>query len=204
MLIKEELNDNPVMTMFFSGYAGFGKECETFEWYKMGSELGTSSVFLLDPDSKWYHPNINEILDRFSDTSRGCHLITVGVSMGGYAALLFGHLLGAKATVTFGPQTTISPRERHINRKWYKRMEEIEKTTEYPQYIDLAKTVTGTHHHIYYGEDFELDRLHAERIEGASLFPQPFNGHAIAQFMKKKGTLTQALKRAVNVGRGHD
>ena len=42
------------------------------------------------------------------------HIVTVGASMGGYAAIRAGVMLGATTAIAFGPQVILAPCERRL------------------------------------------------------------------------------------------
>ena len=74
--------------------------------------------FFMDPEKVWYHNGIPGITSSISETtaylkniiSKGNYkkVICLGVSSGGYAAILFGSLCKATAVIAFTPQTKLT------------------------------------------------------------------------------------------------
>ena len=90
-----------------------------FAFYKILSGFSANLIFVRDPTDGWYNgpiPTLGKNLDETVERIR--HVIetlgvkraaTMGSSMGGYAAILFGCLLKADAALAFSPQTLLDP-----------------------------------------------------------------------------------------------
>ncbi len=76
-------------------------------------------ILLRDLSDSWYNAGlpgvggtVDEIAGRIEEEIAGAgaeRVLTVGSSMGGYAAILFGCLIGAERTIALGPQTLLDP-----------------------------------------------------------------------------------------------
>lgn len=86
-----------------------------FEWYGTRILKGVKHIFLRDIYKQWYLKGINQELSSIEKISNwlkieteGYKVITVGSSAGGYAAVLFGQLLGAETILTFNGQFNLN------------------------------------------------------------------------------------------------
>ena len=80
-------------------------------------DLPAARLFVNTPRNSWYHdgvpgiagdvPGLAAELRRAIGVLAPRRIATVGVSMGGYAALLFGALVDADRTIAFGPETEV-------------------------------------------------------------------------------------------------
>lgn len=80
-------------------------------------------LFIRDPNSHWYNSEIaglGQTIDQIADkikqeTDRlgAARIVAIGPSMGGYAAILFGCVLGAERAIAIAPQTLLDPGLRH-------------------------------------------------------------------------------------------
>lgn len=85
-----------------------------FEWYNNRIEAD-KHIFLRDIKKQWYLTGINSelnsiesVLDFLIKETAGYKIQTIGSSAGGYAAVLFGQLLGAEKIYTFNGQFMVS------------------------------------------------------------------------------------------------
>ncbi|OAP39192.1 tetratricopeptide repeat protein [Sinorhizobium americanum] len=138
------------------------------------AEYETNAIFIRDPGKSWYNGaipglsgNANELLDLLRahcakfDLSR---VTVAGTSMGGYAAILFGTLLGAGRVVAIGPQIVLD--------------KNLPRSPSAPvKYSDLAPVIVGKHERtaidIWYGFESALDLYNAllvPQIDGVRTF----------------------------------
>lgn len=146
-------------------------------------------IYLRDPQSSWYHygieglgHNIDEIVSALKEeVVKLCpsEVITIGQSMGGYAALMFGALLHVDKVVAFAPQAFIdvATLKSYNDKRYLSRLEEINKHQNVPKYLDIVSLYQQTPHqpkvHVIFGtkggnqkaETVHLDALHAFRLE---------------------------------------
>lgn len=125
-LIEKELqksnylieNEAVYSAIYFSSNGLFGTDVELFkkniieknkfEFYRARINKATKHIYLRDLNRKWYSEGINKDLDSFEKVleflraeTKGTKIITIGSSMGGYAAVLFGILLNAEYIFNF-------------------------------------------------------------------------------------------------------
>lgn len=136
--------------------------------------------------------------------------LTMGSSMGGYAALLYGWFMGADVVHAFAPLTLLPTRtigqlmkllikgnrrlalanfrlllDLRIDKSWFDLTEILS------QGNDRATT-----YHIYYGTHHSRDTIHAERmadVPGVVLHPYDSDDHQLATQIRDSGELSQML-----------
>ena len=201
-------------------FSGFENNLAIFEFTGITSGLSTiNRIFLRDREQLWYHRgvpdaqgNIRALVSFLQPyTAHPCTRRTVmfGNSGGGYAALLFGHLLGADEVYAFVPKTFLNPVRRlaHLDTMPSKRRKFIEITLRgQRKYFDLKPILSASNHktqfHIYYSADARVDRLHAERmraVPGVVLHCYPSGAHDLVHHLKKSGELRGIVERAVEM-----
>jgi hypothetical protein len=128
--------------------------------------------------------------------------LTIGQSMGGYAAIMFGFLLGVDKILSFGPLSFLNSRAAlsYHDRRWLAVMLELEKNRPPVGYFDLptlSRTADPrkTALHVFFGtkpdgentkEAVNLDAVHPERLAtypNCVLHPSPYSGHAVVQYL---------------------
>lgn len=191
MRIIEEKREGDTVAVFFSGYSKEDKEECVFEWKKTAEELGISYVLVMDDRAEWYLGCALEVVDRLRPVIENKKAIAIGVSMGGFGAILLAHLLKIPS-LTFVPQTNIKTSfMKSINDdRWHDRLEEINK--KYPLSLDLS-VIEGQQHHIYYSKKMPQDAAHAEQMR-VSLHPEDHNEHNLARFLKRQGRFKEIIE----------
>jgi hypothetical protein len=84
---------------------------------------GRPALFVTDADRSWTHaPGFAEVLHQSLTTLRARQpinrIVTVGKSMGAFAALVAGEILNADATLAFSPQYRIDDPQEKRWRDW--------------------------------------------------------------------------------------
>jgi len=111
-LISEDEGDKNLVAIYFSSNGAIDRvNTNYFEFYKTRIQKASKHIYLRDVNCLWYSKGIsNEInspealLNFLKKETEGKKVITIGSSAGGYAAILFGVLLGAKRIFAFSPQ----------------------------------------------------------------------------------------------------
>jgi pimeloyl-ACP methyl ester carboxylesterase len=211
--------DSSTLLLAFGGMKG-KLDIPPFEFFGLTGEMPIKRLFVRDLEQAWYHrgvrrhgstiPEVAEHLDRIIARQQIERLVVVGTSAGGYAALIFGSLLGADRVLCWGPQTTldlevlgqmddhrwddkIAPlmSDRHLDEDW----------------IDLRRALPGariaqTRYELFFDDSYLLDRLHVERlsdVDGVQLRPVAGGEHEVARQMRKTGELELVLRSALGV-----
>lgn len=166
----------------------------------------------------WYHlgvPENGDSIEDFAATLQGLldrhevkRLVVAGNSAGGYAALLFGTLLGADVALSIAPQTVIdldvlAGVDDHRFDPRLNKLAEMDALV--PRWLDLAEVLPtleyrGTRFEVYFDDTFPEDRRHAERVAhlpGVELKRRDGGAHAIALRLRASGELAQMMQNAV-------
>lgn len=214
--LMAELVPNSPLIIAFTGMARGLNELANFEFVKSTRDLSCSKVFCRDPNFSFYHRGIDSETASITDVllklkeqvekATPTKIVCIGVSAGGFAALLFGHLLKADTVHAFGPQTILY-KEWGITHKdpTVYTCENLHSAVLTPgnDYRDLSLVLsnyngkTSYKVHIGTGVDCEQDGYHADNIsacEGVEVLTYPCDGHACAvAFVKDKGVLGQLV-----------
>ena len=87
-----------------------------YEWYHTRINKASKHIFLRDVFKQWYLAGINntinspeKLMDFLKQEIKGyTTIVTLGSSAGGYAAILYGSLIGAQTVLAFNPQFEIT------------------------------------------------------------------------------------------------
>jgi hypothetical protein len=190
-----------------------------FEFFNLLQDVPVKRVFLRDLDRSWYQQGVRGVAATVDGTaswlrsivreSGATRVVTLGTSAGGFAALLFGALLGASEAHAFSPQTTVTRRHRlrYRDTRWHHDIVAMRRAThDRPTYLDVrpvlaAAPASTTRYHVYYGTKERGDVPHATRLEGlpgVTLHAYP-RGHRLVKHLRDSGELAEILHRAVGV-----
>jgi len=192
------------------------KELPIFDFFGRTKKLEAATgqrfnrILVRDPSNGWYHrgvPGLGAHVDEVAGTLRGLiqsirpsRVITIGQSMGGYAAILFGTLIRADRIVAFGPLSHLDPVEatRTGDLRFLPVMRSLADDPPKTVYFDLADLATrlnyqGTTHLVFGthpghddGVSGNLDALHALRLArhpSVVLHPYPEADHLIIPWL---------------------
>jgi hypothetical protein len=186
--IKWELNPGKALIITFAGMASRLIELEHFEFVRTTRHADCSKIYCLDNKYVWYQQGLNEDLDSISKTAtklqelieeaQPTHLRLVGVSAGGFAAIMFGYLLKADTVHAFGPQTFLTP---ELEQRYYEEgMEaydtfpQIHQLLSEPPLVDyyvpdlralLSESNGHTKYFLHVGKGSKKDVIYAKHIE---------------------------------------
>lgn len=189
-------------------------------------ESTTQSVFnrvlVRDCTNSWYHrpiPGLGDHVDEVADNLKQLiariqpsSVITIGQSMGAYAAILFGILLNVKRIVAFGPLSFLEVEHAltYHDRRWLRVMLDLHDHPPPSLYTDLPqlsrerqstadlRVIFGTQPDANASESVNLDVLHAHRygaLPNCSLYPVPRSGHAVVQHLVDQGQMDAVLAK---------
>jgi hypothetical protein len=182
-----------------------------FEWqnlfrYKYG-DLEFKKLFVADIRNCWWHtefdglegdgpPSLKTFLLNEIKKANVEKTLYVGVSMGGYGAILFGCLTNATKVMAFSPQTNISKGKRErIYRKFGP-------AKFYEDFIDLKNVIENTEnkktvYKIWYGNLNNNDTIAAKRIshlENIHIYPIRSSKHNVITPVLKQGLFREELE----------
>jgi len=158
-------------------------------------------IFYKDLQQCWYQRGLLGLSDDVPSTAAYIkrtvaehgwkNVYTVGTSAGGYAAILFGALIGAARIVTFSPQTLIGKKVFRRFASTDSRQEDIDLRA---RYLDTAKMLEETEYagqiDVFYGTGNPMDVLAAEwlqRFPCVTLHPVDTKSHNSAQKVRDDG-----------------
>lgn len=204
----------------FSGFATRYRPWESFHFMGLTRKYPVNKLFFRDSKQAWYHQGIPGVSSCVDETAAYIasviaernikKTIAIGVSAGGYAALIHGWLLELDEVHAIAPQSYIDVDNRLANDDFF--MDEqvaniYETDCAQHEYFDLVPLFAGTptirsRIHIHYCRNHRLDALHARRLEGlagVTLHDYEEGGHRLTPKLTKDGTLDRILETALSV-----
>jgi hypothetical protein len=171
-------HDSSTLVIAFAGLRGFLGGFPAFEFRKILSSVEVKSAYFRDHYAAWYHRgvvdvghSIDSVVARLRQLeSEAERVVMIGNSAGGYAALLFGALLG-RETYAFSPQTFIDPEllMGAGDHRWDAEVHALLESGKFDRrYGDLAPLLAQSEgrFEIFYGALDTIDEKHVERVRG--------------------------------------
>lgn len=199
---------SPTLVVAFAGLKGYLGGFPAFEFRNILASVDVKSAFLRDHYAAWYHrgvvdvgPDVDAVvawLRRLEDEAE--RIVMIGNSAGGYAALLFGALLGREAHA-FSPQTFIDPELlREIgDGRWDEELDPLLASGRFDRrYADLSPVLAasaGTFA-IYYGALNDLDTKHADHVrdlDNVTAHAIEDSDHRVVRALRDSGWLHRFL-----------
>jgi pimeloyl-ACP methyl ester carboxylesterase len=217
-LFAEVGQDPSVLIIAFSGFGQRFSTVSSFEFFQATATMEFSRILCRDPRRLWYHAGIDSQHDSLASTAgllteyiealEPETILTMGSSMGGYAALVFGCLLKVNHVHAFGPQTCLEPD--YVLHERAPRAPELVKTGIYkrfwrsphadPDFYDIADVIRArpgeTRYCIHYCKDHVPDQMSAEKLQGVNgvnIYPYDCMGHNIGRRMVKDRRLRSVI-----------
>lgn len=192
-----------------------------FEWTSILANVPARKIYIRDLYQLWYLKGLPGIANN-PEGIRNClqpliaqqeckTIITVGGSMGGYAALLFGQLLEATEVHALAPQTFLPARKGRVllktiyGRAWpiLRKQAELMLNRQLDRrYFDLRPFVKDNKHtvnHLYFSTENEKDTNHARHIgdlKNVQLHEFLDIGHHVGTHMRDNGELGKIFPEA--------
>lgn len=187
-----------------------------------------NKILVRDVRNMWYHrgvPGLGHDVDEVAqglrvliDAIRPPRIVTIGQSMGGYAAILFGMLLGVERIVAFGPISHLDPDEAARRGDWsfHAPMQALQADPPRSSYTDLVQlgraldyrgelhVIFGTHPWNDDGVSSNFDAVHAlrlSRLPRVYLRPYPESAHAIIEWLIQHEKAEDLLAGLLGSGR---
>jgi Cupin-like domain len=212
--LVDEIYKNEVLIISF-GFVSWDTPAK-FDFYGRSKKLANlankpiNRILVRDVSNSWYHRgipglgcNVDEVaksLKQLIKQISPSKVITIGQSMGAYAAIMFGQLIGAEQVIAFGTLSFLdSNKAREIgDRRWLSVMESLEANLPDISYFDLLELCQESEHspdiQIFYGQksdgdtpgEVNLDDFHANRMNALSnctLHPYKDSAHAIVKYL---------------------
>lgn len=213
VLHVDDPRGSPAMLIFFAGIGGGFGGLPAFEFRHTVAGVRTNQVFLRDPSGLWYLAGIPGAGSSADDVAsylraecarRGAkRVVTVGNSAGGYAAILFGLLIGANEVHAFSPKTRLlEPSDFHSPARLKFLLDHTGR--EHP-YLDLKRLLEEhsdgpTTVHIHYPNGDTVDATQARRVAGIAnvrIWRYRWRTHALVKVLKEYGALRPILSAAI-------
>lgn len=212
-LVDEVYTGAPLVITF--GFVSWDNK-PGFDFYGRLKKLEATSgqplnrIMVRDCQNGWYHweiPGLGQHVDEVAanlksmiEAIQPSKVITIGQSMGGYAAIMFGTLLQADLILSFGALSFLCPKEAltYHDRRWLGVMMDLEQIPPPVRYMDLPALCREmgetSEMHLFFGtkpdenttDSVNLDVLHAFRyapLRNCSLHPYPESGHAVVKYL---------------------
>lgn len=213
-------NHNKILVITFGGIKqGLGMDIPPFEFMRSLQDKAYDVIFLRDREQAYYHLGVKGIgknidavvsfLTKIIDEGSYDLVVTLGNSMGGYAALLFGWQIKADVCIAISPRTFLDL-ENRIKYDDDRRDAEIRRlyklcsSSSSRSCYDLRGYLFSHHEKqdrtpmclLFFGENNRLDQIHSTRMMGSKafhIFGIKDVGHDAAQKMRHHGVLESLI-----------
>lgn len=187
-----------------------------------------NKILVRDVRNIWYHrgvPGLGADVDEVArslrtliEAIRPSRIVTIGQSMGGYAAILFGMLLAVDRIVAFGPLSHMDPDEAARRGDWsfHAPMQALQADPPRSSYTDLVElgraidyrgelhVLFGTHPRDDDGLSSNFDAVHAlrlARLPRVYLRPYPESAHTLIDWLIQHEQAEDVLAGLLGGGR---
>ncbi len=155
------------------------------------AQRGIDAVHVVARENEWYlHPEMQAMAARIAARVTSYNrVLTYGSSMGGYAAIRFGRLVGAETAIAISPQFSIDPALVPFEQRWIE-----------AKFLDftLERTVAApfVESVILFYDPRHVDRRHADlyrahtRVIDVAI---PYSGHPTGSYLTQTGLLQEAV-----------
>lgn len=182
-------------------------------WAGLYKDLDFKKMRLCDHKLSWYQttfpdvkgygpPALAKFLKEKIKKANVDKVAFMGLSMGGYGALLLGEKLKVDEVITFSPQSFLTRgryKKAHLDEKF--KGFDIDKNMTDAKYVLENSDNDKTIYHIYYAALNKTDVRHAERIahiKNVILHPVDSNRHTVARILVKNGTVGKIMKKFID------
>lgn len=200
-------DDAPVLVVFGGLNKRLGLGMPPFEFFGLLKDVECGKVYIRDLDQVFYQRGVRGLGDSIPAVASQLRELLagrsnvsfVGNSSGGFAALMFGALVGVNRVVAFAPQTFVSRSLRFVYRddRW---TEEIAAMQQIPglkrRYLDVRRVMARdsgqTRYDLYFPKWNKLDARHALRLSShrrMTLHPNSSKRHGVIRDLRDAGLL---------------
>lgn len=201
----------------FVCFSGMGPEgmVPPFEFAGVLRNYDVKKLFVRDTYNLIFHnglenetkdvPETVALIRKMIEKSGASRVICIGNCQGGYAALLFGAMVGVDRIISFAPLTFLDRAncEKHNEVRWPDAFQRFYSHPSCdPQFFDLLNIegIDKANIYVYYDVDFKADAVHSERLKslpGVQLFSYTGGEHLMVRNLKKSGELDRILQNAL-------
>ena len=203
-----------VLLVVFSGLKKNPRAMPGFSFKKITDDLPAKKLFLRDLDRAWFLKGLRGVTRNVEETvaflraemaaTGARRTVLTGYSLGGFAALLYGALLGADEVQAISPQTFITfwRRLRCGDHRWRRYIWRLHFSNprRFHDLKPILQQASGTQFHVHYARDSRCDPSHAEHLRGlngVTLHEYAEGGHRLITALHDNGELRQLLADAV-------
>lgn len=171
-------------------------EKDFYEWYRLRISKACKHIFVRDIFKQWYLKGVNSRIDnpeKFATFLRketcGFRTIMVGSSAGGYAAILYGSMLGAEKVLAFNSQFELASLLSRSDENTNPLLFRLKENNSSRKYFDITPIINPkTKIYYFYSKGSEWDSQqngYLERQGIKSLYKIPFSSkHHGIPFLK--------------------
>jgi hypothetical protein len=150
------------------------------------------AIHIISRDNDWYqYPELPQAAKVVAEiTSQYGRVVAYGSSMGGYAAIRFGAMVGATTAVALSPQYSIDPRSVPFETRWTADAARVKFIFERNPPCSFARTS------VIFFDPYTPDKAHVELYEGQTEIIRvrtPNSGHPSTNFLSEIGLLQDAI-----------
>lgn len=207
--------DSACLTILCSGRR-MGLRSDRFNFMRSTADLSTNRLFLRDSQGLWYQGGLRgssrtmgatiRYLKAFRTAGGYRRLSVMGISAGGYAALILGAALKADVTISLAPRTLLRPdpdqfadHHRHGAQAALTRLQHFPRRQE--RFFDLRRWLKrhppcGQICDVWFDPHHPLDAFHATRLQGLPglrLRQLPGAGHGLGRMALQQPGLLDSL-----------
>lgn len=216
VMLHDYISTSETLFVCFSGMGPEGM-VPPFEFAGVLRNYDVKKLFVRDTFNLIFHnglenettdiPQTVDLLKKMIEKSKATRVIFIGNCQGGYAALLFGALVGVDRVISFAPLTFLDREncQKHNETRWPEAFQRFYTHPSCdPQYFDLLKIegIDKANIYVYYDVDFAADAVHSERLlqlPGVQLFSYTGGEHLMVRNLKKSGELDRILQNAITM-----
>ena len=194
--------DHCVLTFIGVGHGLGGIDQQSEEFRKLGPQWGPQ-VFIFDKRRSWGNAiDVDRIAEVTAPLREGRTVISMGLSMGGFLAILASSRLGARRCISFAPQFSVHPDIAPFDPRWNGYTSEI---TEW-RAPSLEGCFSPACQYYAFFPDHPVENRHLAlfpRLPNLHYFRIGHGDHNVAGVLKEAGLLYPALRAAI-LGAGPD
>jgi len=204
-----EDNNSDTLLVTFAGFGSKGS-LPTFVFYNFLKQYSNiDKLFIRDIKCNYYINGLKNETKNFEETlelykylinkKKYKKIIGLGCSSGGYACILYGHLLNFTKLFIFSPQTVINDEKNKMgDNRFINTCNYVCARIHNKNILDLKNLMPfNCEIELFYGEngDNGMDKKHCKRIESENvrLNPQDSNTHIVVLQMRNNGKLKKIL-----------
>jgi hypothetical protein len=189
-----------------------------FEFFGQLDGVATARVFIRDLEQAWYQCGVQGVAPDIRSSAHWLgellreneidRIVCIGCSAGGFAAMIFGALLGADEVHAFAPQTSI--RRIHLligrDRRWNKYLKAMKPKVDRRSALRDVKPVVASRDRaqriaLHWGARDRRDGYHARRlaqIPGVDVIAYEGLGHNdLTRALRDRGELRRIITAAI-------